>query len=162
MSRKGVLGVCFVICLVLSSGCFGLQNSEPSQTVTEQPTNTEDVEATEMVSQRDTESATNSSNRITHDIVLQNFYNQSRVVAVLVTSGDKVVAYDLREVDPGAEWRVSTIRTAGEYTVTVKAPDGRSVERSYELPMVDGNRTSYANIHIRENAQIDIDVFWQV
>lgn len=162
MPRKAALCVCIVACLVVLSGCFGLEDSKPSRTVTEQPTNTEDIEATETVSQRDTESAPNSSSRITHDIVLQNFYNQSRVVAVLVTSGDEVVAYDLREVDPGAEWRVSTIRTAGEYTVTVKAPDGRSVERSYELPMVDGNSTSYANIHIQEDAQLDIDVFWEV
>jgi len=98
----------------------------------------------------------------THVVTLHNEDETAHRVSVdIVESNNDSVLSETRRISPGEKWNVTTQTEPGNYTIRVTTSLGTSDKKDYRLPLVDGDRKSFATVYIRSQGNISIQLYWQ-
>lgn len=95
-----------------------------------------------------------------HNVRVDNTTDEQHEVAVALVHDDEAVVDETRTVDAGRTWDLGTFETPGAYDLTVAAA-GAERRESYELPLADEGRESFAVATVTSGPELDLMVYWQ-
>ena len=98
----------------------------------------------------------------THVVTLHNEDETAHRVSIdIVGSNDDLVLSETRRISPGEKWNVTKQTEPGNYTIQVTISSGASDKKDYKLPLIDGNKKSFATVYIRSEEDVSTQVYWQ-
>lgn len=98
----------------------------------------------------------------THVVTLHNEDETAHRVSIdIIGSNDDLVFSETRRISPGEKWNVTKQTESGNYTIQVTTSSGASDRKDYKLPLVDGDRKSFATVYIRSEEDVSTQVYWQ-
>lgn len=87
---------------------------------------------------------------VTHKVSANNYQNSTVTLSVEIQSEEGPVLNTSREMEPGDDWKITTQKTSGEFTISARTGSGLEDTEEYSLPLATSGLTSFARVEIND------------